>query len=63
MGKAARVREAMEGISPRQAAKIEQAFRANADQIVGTDFFEAMQADVEMFGSEAFSTQGPASER
>lgn len=59
MGKAARVREAMQSVSPRQTAKIEQAFRDNADRIAGTDFFEAMQADVEMFGSEAFSTQGP----
>ncbi|MFP7723613.1 hypothetical protein [Lysobacter sp. A3-1-A15] len=63
MDKAARVREAIQGISPRQTAKIEQAFRANADRIVGTDFFEAMQADVEMFGSGAFSTQGPPGER
>ena len=54
MSKAARAREALQGISPKQTAKIEQTFRANADRIVGSDFFEAMQADVEMFGSEAF---------
>jgi len=63
MGKAARLREAMQGISARQAERIEQAFRTDADRIVGTDFFEAMQADVEMFGSEAFSAQGAAGER
>jgi len=63
MGKASRVREAMQELSPRQTARIEQAFRANADQIVGSDFFEAMQADVEMFGSEAFTTQSGSSER
>lgn len=61
--KAGRVREAMQGISPRQAARIEQAFRANADQIVGSDFFEAMQADVEMFGSAAFTPQDSGGKR
>lgn len=63
LGKAGRVREAMQGISPRQAARIEQAFRANANQIVGSDFFEAMQADVEMFGSAAFTPQSGSGER
>lgn len=63
MGKATRVRESMQGISPRQAERIERAFRANAGRIVGTDFFEAVKADVEMFGSEAFSSRGPESER
>lgn len=63
MDKAGRAREAMQGISQKQAAKVEQAFRANADQIVGSDFFEAMQADVEMFGSAAFAPQDHGSER
>jgi hypothetical protein len=63
MGKAGRVREAMQGISDRQKAKIEQAFRANADQIVGSDFFNAMQADVKMFGSAAFTPQDHGGER
>lgn len=63
MEKAGRVREAMQGVSLRQSAKIEQAFRANADQIVGSDFFEAMQADVEMFGSAAFTRPDHGGER
>lgn len=63
MGKAATVGEAMQSISPRQLAKIDQEFRGNAHLIVGTDFFEAMQADVEMFGSEAFSTRVAQPER
>lgn len=62
-GKAAHVREAMREVSPKQTAKIEQAFRANSDRIVGTDFFEAMQADIEMFGPEAFTTESRRSDR
>ena len=61
--KAGRVREAMQRISEKQAAKVEQAFRANADRIVGSDFFDAMQADVEMFGSAAFTPQDQGGER
>ena len=55
MGKAEIVRQSMQGVSDRQRAKIDKAFHANADNIVGSDFFEAMQADVEMFGPEAFT--------
>jgi hypothetical protein len=55
MGKAELVRESMQGISDRQRTKIDKAFRANADSIVGSDFFEAMQADVEMFSPAAFT--------
>ncbi|SFV26412.1 hypothetical protein SAMN05428990_0306 [Pseudoxanthomonas sp. YR558] len=57
MNRASHVREALGGLSPRQTTRIEQAFRANANQIVGSDFFEAMQVDVEMFGSNAFMPQ------
>ncbi|CRD50719.1 conserved hypothetical protein [Stenotrophomonas maltophilia] len=63
MNRASNSQQAMQGVSPKQAAKIEQAFRANADQIVGSDFFNAMQADVEMFGSAAFTRQVGDSER
>ena len=55
--KAGRVRESMRGISPRQASRIEQSFRDNAERLVGSDFFTAMMADVEMFGHHAFAPQ------
>lgn len=55
--KANSVLKAMSAISDRQQQKIEQAFRANVDRIVGSDFFRAMNADVQMFGSSAFSVR------
>lgn len=59
MEKAGRVPEAMSSISGRQQAKIEDAFRSNIDRIAGSDFFKAMQADVEMFGEAAFTSGRP----
>jgi hypothetical protein len=41
-------------ISEKQRAKINDTFISNIDRITGSDFFEAMSADVEMFGSMAF---------
>ena len=55
MERAQRVREAMGGLSEKQRAKIEHAFRSNIDRLAGSDFFQGMQADIEMFGQEAFS--------
>jgi len=53
--KARRVIAANETISDTQRQKIEKTFRASVDRLVGSDFFTAMQADVEMFGPKAFS--------
>jgi len=54
-GKAMRARDAMRGMSERQASRIEQSFRENSERLVGSDYFAAMVADVEMFGSDAFN--------
>jgi hypothetical protein len=43
------------GISPRQAEKIDQAFRTNIDNYIGSDEFLAMENDVRMFGDAAFT--------
>lgn len=56
MEKANRVSTAMSKLSERQRDKIDSAFRSNIDRIVGSDFFRAMQADVDMFGQDAFTT-------
>ena len=63
MSRAGHVRRAMRGLSDRQKEKIEQAFQGNADRLVGSDFFTAMQADIEMFGSAAFGSQDRSDER
>lgn len=54
-GKAQIVRHRMGGISPKQAAKIEQSFLSNSERLIGSDFFAAMEADIEMFGHAAFT--------
>jgi hypothetical protein len=41
-------------MSERQIAIVDQSFRSNIDRIISSDFFNAMQADVDMFGSDAF---------
>lgn len=41
-------------ISDRQQKKIDDAFISNLDRMIGSDFFDSMSADVEMFGSMAF---------
>ncbi len=54
-GKARREIELSSSISPRQRERIEQSFRANAENFVGSDAFTAMQNDIEMFGDDAFT--------
>jgi len=54
--KANRVTAAMSNLSERQRDKIDSAFRSNIDKIVGSDFFKAVQADVDMFGHDAFTS-------
>lgn len=41
-------------VSRRQQEKINVTFKSNIDKLKGSDFFEAMYADVEMFGALAF---------
>lgn len=53
--KARKMRDALASVSDRQQGKIDSAFRANVDRFVGSDAFIAMQADVDMFGDDAFS--------
>ena len=57
--KARKIREALAKMSDRQSDKVDAAFRANIDRFAGSDAFIAMQADVEMFGDEAFTELGP----
>ena len=47
--------ELRSGISPRQVEKIDQAFRANRDNFIGSDAFVAMEHDIRMFGDAAFT--------
>ena len=42
-------------MSDRQHEKVEKTFRANIDKFIGSDAFIAMQADIDMFGSDAFT--------
>jgi hypothetical protein len=53
------VAEGHSGISPRQGAKIDQAFRANIDNFIGSDAFVAMENDIRMFGDSAFTRDHP----
>lgn len=53
--KARKMRDALNSVSERQQAKIDESFRTNVDKLAGSDAFTAMQADVEMFGKDAFS--------
>jgi hypothetical protein len=60
-----RARSVTEGysvISPRQAAKIDQSFRENKDNYIGSDHFIALENDVRMFGQAAFTRKGSSKE-
>jgi hypothetical protein len=50
--------ENLDRISDRQFKKIDQAFHQNIESYVESDAFKAMNADVEMFGKDAFSKRG-----
>jgi hypothetical protein len=56
--KARKMHDALASMSDRQAERVETAFRENIERFAGSDAFLAMQADVEMFGNEAFSKRG-----
>jgi hypothetical protein len=53
--KAERIRHASTRISPTQRQKIDESLRADPDRFIRSGLFRAMQRDVEMFGSDAFS--------
>jgi hypothetical protein len=54
--------ELISSVSPRQADRIDQAYRENINTFIASDAFIAMDNDIRMFGSAAFipkrSTQG-----
>lgn len=56
--KAKRMAELLDGMSHQQHQKVDEAFRKNVDKFVGSDAYDAMVADIEMFGSAAFSKRG-----
>ncbi|MBC2729643.1 hypothetical protein [Thiobacillus sp.] len=58
--KARKMQSALASISDRQHDNVDKSFRANIDRYVGSDAFTAMQADVEMFGDDAFTKRGPS---
>jgi hypothetical protein len=53
--KAQTMAQALSSMSDRQLQTVDATFRANIDRYMGSDAFEAMNADVEMFGDNAFS--------
>jgi hypothetical protein len=59
--KALQASQALGSVSDKQQTKIEESFRKNQDQYIGSDAFAAMQADVELFGSKTFSKRNPGS--
>jgi hypothetical protein len=58
--KASQVAELLAGMSESQHDKVDQAFRQNIDRFIGSDLFVAMQADISMFGDDAFIPRTPA---
>lgn len=52
--RAARVRRIYDHMSERQKDKVEATMRSDLDRAANSDFFEAMTADVKMFGKDAF---------
>lgn len=57
-GKAQGMATLLESMSDQQHQKVDEAFRKNVDRYIDSDAFEAMRADVEMFGLAAFSKHG-----
>lgn len=52
--RAKKIDEALASVSDRQYQKIQEGIKANAQNFFKSDSFVAMQADVEMFGDDAF---------
>lgn len=61
--KARSMSAALDSVSERQQSKIDSAFRGNVDQFVGSDAFTAMEADVRLFGNDAFSKRSAYTEK
>lgn len=57
--RARRTAELLSGVSSRQAEKLDQTFRANIEEYIGSDEFVAMHNDVRMFGDAAFTPENP----
>ncbi|WP_321917302.1 MULTISPECIES: hypothetical protein [Paraburkholderia] len=57
--RAKKMDEALASVSDRQYQKMEEGLKANAHNYVTSDAFVAMQADVEMFGDDAFLVRNP----
>lgn len=53
--KAGKIASALNSVSDRQQSKINTAFRENIDRFVGSDAHTAMEADIRLFGDDAFS--------
>lgn len=53
--KARRMAQLLESVSEKQKSKIDESFRENVDHYIGSDEYQAMLADISMFGDEAFS--------
>lgn len=53
--KASAMSQALESMSDAQHAKVDQAFRGNIDRYIESNAFVAINADVKLFGSDAFS--------
>lgn len=47
--------DALRRMSDAQHAKVDKTFRDNVDQCIESDAYDAMLADIEMFGDAAFS--------
>ena len=60
--KARQVSTSLASVSPRQQEKIDQTFKQNIDRFAGSDAFRAMQADVEIFGRDAFTLSNVSGE-
>ena len=56
--KARRMAELLESVSDKQQSKIDTAFHKGIDRFIGSDSYQAMHADIQMFGDEAFSKRG-----
>lgn len=55
--KANGMKDVLDTMSHAQSKKVEQAFKENVDAYISSDAFDAMEADVDMFGEKAFSNK------
>jgi hypothetical protein len=49
--------ELLNSVSDKQKSKIDESFRKNVDHYKGSDEYQAMLADISMFGDAAFSNR------